>query len=87
MLDVLFVIAFFFMLLLTGVSLFGVIAALVVAFALMILAGLFTFTVKMLPWLILAVVVVWIYRRMQPPRQPRDKYGARTHRYRTRRFR
>jgi phage shock protein G len=81
MLAVLFVLVFFFMLLLTGISLLGMVAALVVAFALMMLGGLLTFVIKMLPWLILAVVAVWIYRAVKQPEKPVYKS-----RYRNRRL-
>ncbi|MGK3128733.1 envelope stress response protein PspG [Pantoea sp. C8B4] len=60
--EILFVIGFFLMLLLTGVSLLGVIAALVVATVVMFLGGLFALVIKLLPWLVLAVVAVWLYR-------------------------
>lgn len=60
--EILFVIGFFLMLLFTGVSLLGVIAALVVATALMFLGGLLAIVIKVLPWLVLAVVAVWLYR-------------------------
>lgn len=60
--EILFVIGFFMMLLLTGVSLLGVIAALVVATVVMFLGGLFALVIKLLPWLVLAVVAVWLYR-------------------------
>ncbi|MNH37348.1 Phage shock protein G [compost metagenome] len=55
------------MLMVTGISLLGVFAALLVAAAFMLLGGLFAMVIKLLPWLILAVVGVWIYRSMQKP--------------------
>ncbi|OWF97323.1 envelope stress response protein PspG, partial [Klebsiella pneumoniae] len=55
MLELLFVIGFFVMLLVTGVSLLGIIAAIVVATALMFVGGLFALMIKLLPWLLLAV--------------------------------
>ncbi|MBX4334568.1 envelope stress response protein PspG, partial [Mycobacterium tuberculosis] len=61
-LELLFVIGFFVMLLVTGVSLLGIIAAIVVATALMFVGGLFALMIKLLPWLLLAVAVVWIIR-------------------------
>lgn len=67
MLELLFVIGFFVMLLVTGVSLLGIIAAIVVATALMFVGGLFAFMIKLLPWLLLAVVVVWIIRALKSP--------------------
>ena len=67
MLEVLFVIGFFVMLLVTGVSLLGIIAAIVVATALMFVGGLFALMIKLLPWLLLAVTVVWIIRALKSP--------------------
>ncbi|MDF7659942.1 envelope stress response protein PspG [Erwiniaceae bacterium L1_54_6] len=65
--EILFVIGFFLMLLLTGVSLLGVIAALIVATVLMFLGGVFAIVIKLLPWLVLAVVAVWLYRAFTTP--------------------
>ena len=67
MLELLFVIGFFVMLLVTGVSLLGIIAAIVVATALMFVGGLFALMLKLLPWLLLAVVVVWVIRALKSP--------------------
>ena len=67
MLELLFVIGFFIMLLVTGVSLLGIIAAIVVATALMFVGGLFALMIKLLPWLLLAVVVVWVIRALKTP--------------------
>ncbi|MBA4823071.1 envelope stress response protein PspG [Pantoea ananatis] len=61
--DILFVLGFFLMLLFTGVSLLGVIAALIVATVVMFIVGVFALIVHVLPWLILAVAAVWLYRR------------------------
>ncbi|MEZ2587073.1 envelope stress response protein PspG [Kluyvera intermedia] len=68
MLELLFVIGFFVMLLVTGISLLGIIAALVAATALMFVGGLFAIMIKLLPWLILAVVGVWIIRAIKSPK-------------------
>ena len=67
MLELLFVIGFFVMLLVTGVSLLGIIAAIVVATALMFVGGLFALMIKLLPWLLLAVAVVWAIRALKSP--------------------
>ena len=67
MLELLFVIGFFVMLLVTGISLLGIIAALVVATVLMFVGGLFALMIKLLPWLLLAVVAVWIFRAINSP--------------------
>ncbi len=60
--EILFVLGFFLMLLFTGISLLGVIAALIVATLVMFVGGLFAIVIKLLPWLVLAVVAVWLYR-------------------------
>ncbi|NKI75188.1 envelope stress response protein PspG [Dickeya sp. CFBP 2040] len=65
MLEIFFVIGFFIMLLVTGVSLLGVMAALFVAAIFMLAAGLFAIAIKVLPWLLLAIVVVWLWRGYQ----------------------
>ena len=71
MLELLFVIGFFVMLLVTGVSLLGIIAAIVVATALMFVGGLFALMIKLLPWLLLAVVVVVGYSGAENPGRKR----------------
>ncbi|WP_212024489.1 envelope stress response protein PspG [Citrobacter portucalensis] len=70
MLELLFVIGFFIMLMVTGVSLLGVLAALVVATAVMFLGGLFALMIKLLPWLLLAVAVVWVIKTIKTPKVP-----------------
>ena len=70
MLELLFVIGFFVMLLVTGISLLGIIAAIVVATALMFVGGLFALMIKLLPWLLLAIAVVWIIRAIKSPKLP-----------------
>jgi len=70
MLELLFVIGFFIMLMVTGVSLFGILAALVVATVVMFVGGLFALTIKLLPWLLLAIAVVWAIRAIKSPKLP-----------------
>ncbi|WP_145476179.1 envelope stress response protein PspG [Yersinia similis] len=67
MLEIFFVIGFFIVLMVTGISLLGILAALLVAAVFMMLGELFVMMIKLLPWLILAVVVAWIWRSMQKP--------------------
>ncbi|AKL42011.1 TPA: envelope stress response protein PspG [Serratia marcescens] len=71
MLEIFFLIGFVVMLMVTGISLLGIFAALLVAAVFMLLGGLFAVVIKLLPWLILAVVGVWIYRSMQKPQARR----------------
>lgn len=71
MFELLFVVAFFVMLLATGVSLFGIIAAIFVATLVMFVGGLFALMIKLLPWLLLAVAAVWAIRAIKAPKLPR----------------
>ncbi|HFL5522931.1 TPA: envelope stress response protein PspG [Salmonella bongori] len=65
MLELLFVIGFFLMLMVTGVSLLGILAALAVATAVMFLGGMLALMIKLLPWLLLAVAVVWVIKAVK----------------------
>ena len=71
MLELLFVIGFFVMLMVTGVSLLGIIAALVVATAIMVLGGMLALMIKLLPWLLLAIAVVWVIKAITAPKVPK----------------
>ncbi|HGE6881809.1 TPA: envelope stress response protein PspG [Citrobacter amalonaticus] len=70
MLELLFVIGFFIMLMVTGVSLLGILAALVVAAFVMFLGGMFALMINLLPWLLLAVAVVWVIKAIKSPKIP-----------------
>ena len=70
MLELLFVLGFFIMLMVTGVSLLGILAALVVAAFVMLLGGMFALMIKLLPWLLLAVAVVWVIKAVKSPKVP-----------------
>ncbi|OSM98497.1 envelope stress response protein PspG [Lonsdalea populi] len=72
MFEIFFIVGFFIMLMMTGISLLGVLAALLVATVFMLLGGLFVMAFKMLPWLLLAVAAVWMWRGYQ--RKQRRRY-------------
>ncbi len=57
------------MLLVTGVSILGILAAIVVATVLMFVGGLFAMMIKLLPWLLLAIAVVWVIRSINTPKR------------------
>ena len=65
MIELLFVAAFAFVLVFTGVSIAGVCLAVAVGFVVMALAGMVGMVLKLLPWLLLIAIVVWAYRRNQ----------------------
>ncbi|ACS84554.1 envelope stress response protein PspG [Musicola paradisiaca] len=71
MFEILFVIGFFVVLVITGISLLGVMVALAIATAAMLLGGFVALVFKLLPWLLLALAVAWIWRATQ---QPTDRY-------------
>ncbi|CAM6377032.1 MULTISPECIES: envelope stress response protein PspG [Citrobacter] len=77
MLELLFVLGFFIMLMVTGVSLLGILAALVVATAVMFLGGMFALMIKLLPWLLLAVAVVWVIKAIKSPKVPQYRRNNR----------
>ncbi|ELY2735733.1 envelope stress response protein PspG [Cronobacter dublinensis] len=77
MFELLFVVAFFLMLLATGVSLLGIIAALMVATLVMFFGGVFALMIKVLPWLLLAVAVVWVIRSVKAPKVPDYRRASR----------
>lgn len=77
MLELLFVLGFFLMLMVTGVSLLGILAALVVATAVMFLGGMFALMIKLLPWLLLAVAVVWVIKAVKTPKIPQNQRNNR----------
>lgn len=77
MLELLFIIGFFVMLLVTGVSLLGILAAIVVATVLMFVGGLFALMIKLLPWLLLAVAIVWVIRAIKAPKIPQYRRSDR----------
>ena len=70
MLELLFVMGFFIMLMATGVSLLGILAALMVATAVIFLGCMFALVIKLLPWLLLAVAVVWVIKAVKTPKIP-----------------
>ncbi|UXI01056.1 envelope stress response protein PspG [Photobacterium sp. TY1-4] len=66
MIEFLFLVAFAFVLLFTGVSLLGMALAVFVGFVVMAVVGMLGVVLKLLPWLVLIAVGVWLYRRHRP---------------------
>ncbi|HGV2929872.1 TPA: envelope stress response protein PspG, partial [Escherichia coli] len=46
-------------------------AALVVATAIMFLGGMLALMIKLLPWLLLAIAVVWVIKAIKAPKVPK----------------
>ncbi|MDX1304479.1 envelope stress response protein PspG [Photobacterium sp.] len=78
MIEFLFLIVFAVVLVFTGISMMGVVIAVMAGFAIMAVAGMIGVVFKLLPWIILIAVVVWFYRKRKaeqchrtPPRYRR----------------
>ena len=54
-----------------GYRILGIIAALVVATAIMFLGGMLALMIKLLPWLLLAIAVVWVIKAIKAPKVPK----------------
>lgn len=76
MMELLFLLAFAVVLLMTGVSILGMVFAILAGFLVMALVGMLEVMFNLLPWLILIAVVVWLYRRRKAE-QHRKRYHRR----------
>ncbi|MGF1689082.1 envelope stress response protein PspG [Photobacterium japonica] len=71
MIELLFLLAFAGVLFFTGISIMGMALAVAVGFVAMAVAGMIGMVFKLLPWLILIAVVVWLYRSRKEERAGR----------------
>lgn len=62
--EIIFVLAFFLFIFLTGISLLGIVISVFAAGAILLFAGLFYLVLKLLPWLLLALIVAWVVRAL-----------------------
>ncbi|MGF1716100.1 envelope stress response protein PspG [Photobacterium chitinilyticum] len=77
MIELLFLLSFAVVLIFTGVSLVGMAFAVLAGFVVMALAGMIGVMFKLLPWLILIGVAVWLYRGKKAGCHHRDRYHRR----------
>ncbi|MCG7498741.1 envelope stress response protein PspG [Vibrio sp. Of7-15] len=69
MLELLFLVGFAFVLMFTGITMVGMIAALAVGFIVMALAGMIGMVFKLLPWIIVIGVGIWFFKnKVNQPR-------------------
>lgn len=80
MIEILFLVVFGLVLLVTGISFLGIMVALIAGFAVMILAGMVGLLFKMLPWIILIAIIIWLLRG-------REKSAQKCRDFCTRRYR
>ncbi|OOF07790.1 phage shock protein G [Salinivibrio sp. MA427] len=69
MIELLFLIGFAVVLFMTGVSIMGMVLAMLAGFAVMMLAGMIGTLLKLLPWLLVIAVVVWLVKRQRRSRK------------------
>lgn len=69
MIELLFLIGFAVVLFMTGVSIMGMVLAMLAGFAVMMLAGMIGTLLKLLPWLLVIAVVVWLVKRQRRSRR------------------
>lgn len=82
MIEFLFLVGFTIALLATGLSFIGIIAAMAVGFIVMALAGMVGLVFKLLPWIVLIAVIVWLLKgRDKTAHQCRDYCYKRSRRY------
>lgn len=73
MIELLFLLSFAAVLVLTGVSMVGMVFAVLAGFVVMAVAGMVGVMIKLLPWLIVIAVVVWLYRGRKAEQQHRNR--------------
>ncbi len=69
MFEIIFILIFVATLLVTGLTLMSVFAAIGLSLLVMLVLGMFGMALKLLPWIILIAFIVWIFR--QGSRAPR----------------
>lgn len=78
MIEFLFLLGFTLALLFTGFNVLGIVAAFAVGFIVMAIAGMIGLVFKMLPWILLILVVVWVLRGKDKTAQKcREYYRSR----------
>ncbi|WP_318454841.1 envelope stress response protein PspG [Photobacterium leiognathi] len=62
MFEFLFLLTFALVLVFTGVSIIGMMIAVAAGFAIMAVVGMLGLVIKLLPWILLLAVVIWLVR-------------------------
>ncbi|EKF9179393.1 envelope stress response protein PspG [Vibrio cholerae] len=62
MFELIFIFVFAATLLVTGITLMSVFGAMALAFLIMVLFGMLGIVLKLLPWLLVVLVVIWLMR-------------------------
>lgn len=62
MFEIIFILVFVATLLVTGLTLMSVFAAIGLSLLVMLVLGMFGMAIKLLPWILAIAVIVWIFR-------------------------
>ncbi len=63
MFEIIFILVFVATLLVTGLTLVSVFAAIGLSLLVMLVLGMFGMAIKLLPWILLIAFVVWVFRQ------------------------
>ncbi len=63
MFEIIFILVFVATLLVTGLTLVSVFAAIGLSLLVMLVLGMFGMAIKLLPWILLTAFVVWVFRQ------------------------
>ena len=80
MFEFLFLLTFALVLVFTGVSIIGMMIAVAAGFAIMAVVGMLGLVVKLLPWIVLIAIAIWLVRDNKKVQDYKDRL-SRTRRY------
>lgn len=80
MFEFLFLLMFALVLVFTGVSIIGMMIAVAAGFAIMAVVGMLGLVIKLLPWIVLIAIAIWLVRDNKKVQEYKDRL-SRTRRY------
>ncbi|EAR53882.1 hypothetical protein SKA34_16028 [Photobacterium sp. SKA34] len=80
MFEFLFLLTFALVLVFTGVSIIGMMIAVAAGFAIMAVVGMLGLVIKLLPWIVLIAIAIWLVRDNKKVQDYKDRL-SRTRRY------
>lgn len=80
MFEFLFLLTFTLVLVFTGVSIIGMMIAVAAGFAIMAVVGMLGLVIKLLPWIVLIAIAIWLVRDNKKVQEYKDRL-SRTRRY------
>ncbi|KJF83640.1 envelope stress response protein PspG [Photobacterium angustum] len=80
MFEFLFLLTFALVLVFTGVSIIGMMIAVAAGFAILAVVGMLGVVIKLLPWIVLIAIAIWLVRDNKKVQEYKDRL-SRTRRY------